>query len=144
VAQGGEAETPPGEADVTRDERGFTVLVRNAMFQVLRAVARRDWRVAAGLLEGCAPEALERAFSPFFAEHAAVRLDASARSPEATRVTKKSGGVWGVVQVVCDEAGDDDWAMSCSVDLEASARLARPAITFHEASAGLVAGAPSG
>jgi len=33
----------PGEADVTRDERGFTVLVRNAMAQLLR-VDTEEWK----------------------------------------------------------------------------------------------------
>ncbi len=143
-ARPGETAEAAGEVDVTQDERGFTVLVRNAMFQVLRAVARRDWAAAAGLLDGCAPEALQRAFAPFFEEHSAVRLDASARAPQATRVTKKAAGVWEVLQVVCDPEGDDDWAMACTVDLEKSARVARPVVTFHGASSGLVGAAPSG
>ena len=39
----------PVEPDVTRDERGFTVLVRNAMFQCIKALARRDWPAAAAM-----------------------------------------------------------------------------------------------
>ncbi len=140
------AESPAGEVDVTKDERGFTVLVRNALFQVLRAVSRRDWAAAAGLLDGCTPEVLDRAFAPFYAEHSAVRLDPNARSPQATRITKPTStvGVWEVLQVVSDPEGDDDWAMSCTIDLEASARLGRPVITFHGASSALVSAAPSG
>jgi hypothetical protein len=134
AGEGGEQAA--GEVDVTQDERGFTVLVRNAMFQVLRAVAKRDWAAAAALLEQCPPEELERAFGPFYADHSAVRLDPTARSPQATRITKTTAGVWEVVQVVCDADGHDDWAMSCAIDLEASARLARPVITFHGAGAG--------
>ncbi len=144
AARAGELdEAPSGEVDVTQDERGFTVLVRNAMFQVLRAVARRDWSAASGLMQDCRPDAVEHAFAPFFAEHAAVRLDPKARSPELTRITK-GPDVWQVVQVVSDEEGDDDWAMSCSIDLAASAREARPVVSFHGASDALVAGAPPG
>jgi superfamily II RNA helicase len=129
-------ERAAGEVDITEDERSFTVLVRNTMFQVLRAIARRDWAAAAALLEQCPPEELERAFGPFFAEHSAVRLDPTARSPQTTRITKNTAGVWEVVQVVSDPEGHDDWAMSCAIDLEASARLARPVISFHGAGTG--------
>jgi superfamily II RNA helicase len=125
-------EEVPGEVDVTQDERGFTVLVRNAMYQVLRAVSRRDWSTAASLMQDCKAETLEHAFAPFYAEHSAIRLDPKARSPQATRIEKESG-VWQVVQVVSDAEGDDDWALRCTIDLDASARAARPIITFHGA-----------
>jgi superfamily II RNA helicase len=120
----------PGEVDVTTDERGFTVLVRNAMFQLLRALSRKDWAAAAALVSGFEPGDFDRAFAPFFAEHVAIRLDPAARTPDKTRITKEDGANlrWDVVQVVCDDAGDDDWALFASVDLAASAREARPVI----------------
>jgi len=128
------AKAAPGEVDVTRDERGFTVLVRNAMFQLLRAVARRDWAAAAGLVTSSpewTAEAFERALAPFFAEHAAVRLDPSARAPDRTRIRKSAGGTWDVEQTICDDAGDDDWVLACFVDLESSAREGHPAVTMR-------------
>jgi hypothetical protein len=36
--------------------------------------------------------------------------------------------VWDVVQVVSDDAGDDDWAIFAEVDLAASAREGRPIV----------------
>ncbi len=124
----------PGETDITRDERGFTVLVRNAMFQLLRALARQDWTGAAGLV---APgewtaERFAGALKPFLEEHAAIRLDPDARAPDKTRITTTEHA-WNVVQVVCDDAGDDDWAIFCDVDLEGSAREGRPVIVMREA-----------
>jgi hypothetical protein len=125
----GEGAPGPGEVDVTSDARGFTVLVRNALFQLLRAVARRDWAAAAALAAADgpihAPEDFERAFAPFFAEHAAVRLDPDARAPHRTRITPGEGA-WDVVQVVCDDAGDDDWFLAAAVDLSASRAEGRP------------------
>jgi superfamily II RNA helicase len=128
----------PGEVDVTRDERAFVVLVRNAMYRLLGAVARRDWTSAAAMV--CAggdepawsPEAFEQALGPFFAEHTGVRLDPSARAPANTRVTPAPGrGLWEIVQVVTDVDGDDDWALSCWIDLGASARDGRPAMVMR-------------
>jgi hypothetical protein len=49
-----EREERPGEIDITSDERSFTVLVRNAMFQLLRAIARKDWNAAAEMIAGSA------------------------------------------------------------------------------------------
>ncbi|HEY1697226.1 MAG TPA: DUF3516 domain-containing protein [Polyangiaceae bacterium] len=117
----------PGEADVTSDARGFTVLVRNAMFQLLRALGRKDWAAAAEATEGWTAEEFARAMEPFFAEHATVRLDPAARAPDRTRI-ETGTEAWQVVQVVSDLEGDDDWAIFASVDLAASARAARPVL----------------
>jgi superfamily II RNA helicase len=145
-------EPPPdvtvGETDVTQDERGFTVLVRNAMFQLLRAIARKDWASAGGMADtekgGLTQEELEQALLPFFAEHATIRLDPGARAPDRTVITRRaSEGIWDVVQLFsevprADAGGDeggkpgeasdssDAWALSCQVDLAASAAAARP------------------
>jgi hypothetical protein len=126
-------EEAPGEVDITRDERGFTVLVRNAMFQLLRALARKDWSGAAALV---APgewtaERLGEAMGAFFAEHASIRLDPAARAPDKTRITQGEHA-WNVVQVICDDLGDDDWAVFCDVDLEASGREGKPVIAVRD------------
>jgi superfamily II RNA helicase len=126
-----------GEADVTRDERGFTVLVRNALAQLLRALARKDWAAAAAMVESSdmdSPWTKERfalALAPFFEEHAAIRTDPSARAPSLTRIDKTATN-WQVVQVIADVDGDDDWALSCSVDLEASGRVGRAVVEVRE------------
>jgi superfamily II RNA helicase len=123
----------PGETDVTRDERGFTVLVRNALFQLLRALARQDWAAAAALV---APgewnaERFADALRPFFAEHTTIRLDPSARAPDKTRITR-GPHAWNVVQVACDDAGDDDWAIFVDVDIESSAREGKPVLHVRD------------
>jgi hypothetical protein len=132
------ADATDGEADVTRDERGFTVLVRNAMARLLRALARKDWTAAAAMVKGpveggeaWTAERFERALAPFFVEHGAMRTDATARSSSGTRIGKMLG-FWDVVQVVADVDGDDDWALSCSIDLEESARDGKPALRMRD------------
>jgi superfamily II RNA helicase len=148
------------EPDVTRDERAFTVLVRGTMFQLLRALARKDWAAAAAMVGGGSTGGetdgvvtsggeTERAFSseeawtaarfaealsPFFEEHAAIRLDPSARSPSRTIVKKSARGVWDVEQVICDVDEDDDWMLSCFIDLEASSRSGKPVMMMRRIS----------
>lgn len=144
-----EAREAPGEIDVTSDERSFTVLVRNAMFQFLRTIARKDWNDAASMISGGAGSAgqqgadpnerwtgekLSAAFAPFFAEHASVRLDPDARSPARTRITKDTPGRWDVVQVVCDPGQNDDWAIFAAIDIESSRKEGRPVLLVERIS----------
>src|SRR5580692_2691110 len=76
-------QAPPEAPDVTRDERGFTVLVRNLLFQLVKALAKRDGASAEQLIDsppdGSAhPWPASRvlgAMAPFFAEHAGLRTD---------------------------------------------------------------------
>ena len=132
----GEEEAPPvdvpvepeGSKDVTSDERGFTVLVRNELYRLVRAVAKKDWDEAAAL---CATggewtsQGLQDAFAPFFAEHKELRTDPEARSPAHLHLTRAEWQ-WDFKQVLLD--GDDacDWVIEGSVDLEASRMEARP------------------
>jgi superfamily II RNA helicase len=127
-----------GDTDVTRDERAFTVLVRNAMSRLLRALSRKDWSAAVAIVEApvgseqpWTAEHFDRALAPFFAEHAAIRTDAMARGASGTRISK-GPATWEVVQVIVDTDGDDDWAISCSVDLDASARAGKPFLRMGE------------
>jgi superfamily II RNA helicase len=122
--------------DVTRDERGFTVLVRNVMFQLVKALAKRDWAAAEAAIDpppGAAPHAwpaprVEATLQAFFAEHAAVRVDPAARVPANTRIEKTDRGTWKVSQVLCDPEDANDWVIEAEVDLERSRAEGRPVI----------------
>lgn len=129
-----------GETDVTRDERAFTVLVRGAMFQLLRALARKDWAGAAARLsampdeEPWTPDRLEESLAPFYEEHSAMRVDARARLPDRTRIRHSDRGIWHVEQIISDADEDDDWVLSCWIDLDASARKGEPVIVLRSIS----------
>jgi hypothetical protein len=135
-SSGDEADKPIEEPDITRDEKGFTVLVRNALFQLVKALARRDW---AGAAEGVAHPAgdewtagrFEKAMAPFYAEYPSLRVDPTARAPQNTRVEKSAQGSWEITQVLCDAEGHDDWALTCWIDLEASKRAGKPAVVMR-------------
>jgi hypothetical protein len=129
------------------------------MFQLLRALARKDWAAAAELTfqpsDGASPaspehggddadgarevseawtaERLEEALRPFFEEHAAILLDPSARAPFKTKMVRNASrdGGWDVTQVISDDAGDDDWAIACTIDRDLSARAAKPIIVVR-------------
>jgi superfamily II RNA helicase len=126
------------EPDITRDERGFTVLVRNALFQLVKALARRDWAAAAAMVTRLPVDGdewtaarFEQALAPFFEEHGALRIDPTARSPQNTRVEKTELGTREVVQVLCDLEGNDDWALTCWIDLRASTKAGKPVVVMR-------------
>ena len=138
-----EREQAPGEIDVTRNEKEFTVLVRNALFALLKAIAKKDWSGAATLLAvgeaGAArgetsewkAERIDAVLAPFFVEHTAVRLDPPARAPANTRIVDKGPALWRVEQVICDPEDGNDWALACVVDLARSAAEGRAVITLE-------------
>jgi hypothetical protein len=128
----------PGEADITTNEKELTVLVRNAIFAFVRALARRDWALASSLVEAgeWSPDKLDQTFAPFFAEHAALRIDPKARAPENTRLLGKDDGIWQIEQILLDSEDANDWAITFAVDLAKSREAARPILALRRVSSG--------
>ena len=128
------ARTPADRVDITSDQRAFTVLLRNALFSVLRSLARKDWESAAQAFEGegdpVTPSSLEASFAPFFEQHSAVRLDPAGRSPRNTRIVSRGEAFWQVEQIVADPEAFNDWALFCRVDLERSRAAGHPVLTL--------------
>ncbi len=97
---------------VTRSDRAFKVLVRNAMWRRVHAIAydRGD------LLKALDPDVdWDAALDGYFADHEEVLLTADARGPAFFRWAGDT-----VTQVLVDEAGDHDWALTAEVDRAAS------------------------
>ncbi len=126
----------PAAFDVTRDARSFTVLLRNQLFFFLRALASRDYEVAAEMVEGedqpWTPERLDDALRPYYAEHAAIRTDPVARSPGNTMVRpSEDGAAWVVEQILVDPDDANDWMLDCTVDLARSREAGRPVVVLR-------------
>jgi superfamily II RNA helicase len=94
------------------DERGFRVLVRNALWRrvTLLSLGRT------GELAALDPDVdWEGALAGYLEEHAEVGTGPSARGPALFRLDGSEA-----VQVLDDPDGDHDWALRAEVDLEAS------------------------
>jgi len=132
-------ETPA--ADITRDRRALAILVRNACFRIVRAVAARDFARVLVLLAELAPEgsdsglngagepwtraSLEQLLEPYWAEHAELLVDADSRSAARCAIDTTSASVWLVRQVLSDREEDYDWALALRLDLDASREQGR-------------------
>jgi len=122
--------TKADRVDVTTDERAFTVLVRNALYSLLRSLERGNYESAAEIFEGSPqpprPNQLQEMVRPYFEEHGNIRLDPPARSPQYTRFVSKDDDFWRIEQIICDPQEAHDWMVACRIDLEASRGAGRP------------------
>ena len=134
---------PEGSKDVTKDKRGFLVLVRNEIFRFVRAVARRDYAEAARVMSPTAlgdvavmgaevreAARIEAELAPFFADHASIRVDPEARAPKHL-VVEQGDATWRVRQTILDPEEDNDWFFEATVDLERSREAARPVLMLE-------------
>ncbi|HUR36094.1 MAG TPA: DUF3516 domain-containing protein, partial [Vicinamibacterales bacterium] len=140
VARAGESLRPPGaeeaDADITRDTRAFTALVRTRIFTFLRAWSIGDHGAALEALDtapapadgeaGWTVDRLAAAREAYHAEHARVRFDPEARNLRHTHVTvREDGRTWQVQQVLIDPELENDWMAEFDVDLVASKQASR-------------------
>ncbi|MBN1608315.1 MAG: DUF3516 domain-containing protein [Polyangiaceae bacterium] len=121
--------------DITKDRRGFEVLLRNTLFSVLRALSRGDFETALELFapgdEPWTGARLGVALKPFFAEHGTIRLDPAARSPARTRVVVEQESYWTIEQTISDWEDHNDWILVCRVDIEGSRTEGKPIIVLE-------------
>jgi superfamily II RNA helicase len=128
---------PAGSMDVTKDEKAFTVLVRNEVFRLVRALSRRDWAEAARVvapspeLEASEASRIEKALAPYFAAHGVIRVDPEARSPKHMSVDRSSAETWRVRQILLDAEEDNDWFFDASIDLASSREAGRPLLALE-------------
>ncbi|MDB4942158.1 MAG: Helicase, C-terminal:DEAD/DEAH box helicase [Labilithrix sp.] len=133
---------PAGSKDITKDPRAFTVLLRNEIFRLLRAISRRDWTEAARVVLPVAEvgnagsevrEAarVEAELAPYFADHASLRIDPEARSPKFLEITPSEDATfWQVRQTLLDPEEDHDGFLELTVDLAASREAGKPVLTL--------------
>ncbi|HMA91677.1 MAG TPA: DUF3516 domain-containing protein, partial [Polyangiaceae bacterium] len=121
--------------DITSEERTFTVLVRNHLFSLLRALGREDFETALGLVESSEPAwtvaRLRACLTQFQQDHSAILLDPEARSPKHLRIVERTPTSWRFEQVICDPEEHNDWALFGAIDLEASREKGHPVIKLE-------------
>ncbi len=104
--------------------------VRTAAFGWVELLARRAHDVLAER-SGWTTEALDTAMADYWAEYDSIGIDADARS--ATHVTLDEGAErWTVVQRLVDPAGDGEWRIVATVDLEAARAEGAPVLVLDQ------------
>ena len=125
---------PETAQNLTANTRGFTVLVRNALFRRVELAALRRVEQLAELDGPAGWDAARWAdtLDAYFAEYDRIGTGADARNPALLHVDTGQSGVWRVRQVFDDPAGDRDWGISATVDLAASDAEGAPVVTVTD------------
>ena len=116
---------PGAKQAVVEDRRGLTVLVRNAMFRRVQLMDL-DKPDELGALDedwGYGVHEWEDTLDDYYDEHEYVNIDAKARSGELfilDESKENSEHSWKVRQIIDDSDGDHDWAITGTVDLDAT------------------------
>jgi superfamily II RNA helicase len=137
------------QEDVTKDRRGFIVLVRNVIWRIVQALSRQDFEGAAGQIRAAgqvpaaaqiraaAPadprvtaEELSAALAPFFEEYGEMRSDPSARSPRHLHV-EEAGDAWTLRQALVDPEDDLSYRLVFQLNLEECREHGRPVLRYE-------------
>ena len=124
-------EPPPAPRGITADQRGFTVMVRNASFRLLQLLARGHYQQLSDSVETPAGQPswsalrLEQAIAPFYHEHDHIRTDPAARGSN-TLLIDKQDGKWHLQQILLDAEDHNDWVMEYEIDLSAADEAGHP------------------
>jgi superfamily II RNA helicase len=136
-------EGPPPPRPITANERAFTVMIRNAMFQKVALAARdrfgdlAELDAAAGALTDpptrpvMTAAAWEDALGAYWAEHETMASGPSARSPRLLildRAGEDGRRTWTARQIIDDPEGHHDFAIVATIDLDASDAAGEPVI----------------
>ncbi len=120
--------------DITRNERGFTTLLRTEIFSILRHLAGRSFEPILQRLDHeadadgqpWAVPRLDAALAQFHRDHERILLDAEARNVRHTYFEKQPQKNWTVRQTLVDPDGHNDWSLDLRIDLEQSRQLGKP------------------
>ncbi|MGV8884865.1 MAG: DEAD/DEAH box helicase [Microbacteriaceae bacterium] len=117
TAPGEKPVLPPAPPSVVANPRAFRVLVRNELFRRVQLAALD--RVEE-LVELDPDTDWDAALELYYAVHDSIGTGPDARS-SSMLVVEEGAFRWTVRQIIDDPAGDHDWSISATIDLEASA-----------------------
>jgi superfamily II RNA helicase len=139
-----QAPAPP--PDITKNQRAFEIMIRNASFRLVRAMAARDagrflqileeftpadtQPLSPGSVDVLTPHAVEQLLAPYWAEYTELLVGADARSSSRVQIERSPSDTWSVRQTLSDPDENYDRALLFAVDLAASRREDRLVLTW--------------
>ena len=117
--------TDRADVSVVDNERAFRVMVRNQMFDWVQRVAARRGYDAFGSADDI--DLVRAAMAEYYDEHDEVLQDAGARSPDRFIYDRRAQTV---TQILHDPAATNEWQITATVDVEASAEAGRAVLVL--------------
>jgi superfamily II RNA helicase len=135
---------PPGAeeaaADITRDTKAFTALIRNRIFFFLRGLVIGDYEQAiAGLSSPLDDDGqpwtaarLQQALDAYHTDHERICLEPNARNIRHTYILPaEDKKTWRVQQMLVDPEEHNDWVAEFGVDLAESRKAGEPTLRLR-------------
>jgi len=133
-------ERPPEERKpvaLTRNRPAFTRAVRNAVFDLLKALANENPTAILAQIEPhdptgtpWTPARLDTLLDTYFAAHTRIRLDPEARATKHTRITEETPRRWHCEQILVDPDELNDWSLKLTIDLDQADAAGTPVLTL--------------
>jgi superfamily II RNA helicase len=106
----------PAPKPAARDTKTLTLLVRNQLHSLVRALSQKDYEAVLSLIQ---PTwfglEIEQMMTAYYQEHQRLRTDPGTRDPRNTKIQYEDP-LWKVEQVLCDDEDFNDWIMELEVD----------------------------
>jgi hypothetical protein len=109
----------------TRNKPAFMRALRNAVFDLVKALSREDSAAVLGLIEPADTEGvswsrprIDGLLDGYFTGHERIRLDPEARAAKHTRISEEEPRKWIVEQALVDPDELNDWMLRIEVDLD--------------------------
>jgi superfamily II DNA/RNA helicase len=109
------------EYELLVDRRAFAARLRGELFQLVRALAQRDWEEAVACVHpecGWSEERFSEAMAPYFEQYEELVFTPEARRSDLTRLQENSPGRWEIVHTLLDPEGDRFWFLEARVELD--------------------------
>lgn len=120
--------------DITKDVRGFTTMVRNSVWKLVRLLAFNQYDRAAEALADSGDESwdadrLREAMTGYWAEYDEIQIGPDARSGGQIDVERRDTE-WAFTQILLDPRSDRSWRMVLRIDLDASRKAGAPRLNL--------------
>jgi superfamily II RNA helicase len=109
----------------TRNKPAFMRALRNAVFELVKALSRGDAATVLALIEPADAEGVawnrqrvESLLEAYFTDHERIRLDPEARAAKHTTISEEEPRRWLVEQTLVDSEELNDWSARITLDLD--------------------------
>jgi hypothetical protein len=109
----------------TRNKPAFIRALRNAVFSIVKAMARDDSAAVLALIEPADAEGyawtrqrVDVLLGAYFEGHERIRLDPEARATKHTRISEEGPRCWVCEQTLVDPEEQNDWLIRLRIDLD--------------------------
>jgi hypothetical protein len=122
--------------DITKDERGFTTMVRNAAWKIVRFLAFKQYERAAEALDEASEkndwtaDRFAEALASYWAEYDAIGIGPDARSSAQVQIERRETD-WLLTQILLDPDEHRSWHLRFRIDLDASREAGAPVLTLQ-------------